>query len=90
MTGVLLLRDDVADLVEKIHDFATNAMLAVVALHLAGVFVSSILEKENLVRAMITGTKSAEPEQGIKHTYNWLALVMLAFVVAFGYFYLRK
>jgi len=90
VTGVLLLRDDVADIVERIHDFATNAMLVVVAIHLAGVFVSSLLEKENLVRAMITGAKSAEPEQGIKHTYNWLALVMLAIVVAFGYFYLRK
>ena len=89
VTGVMLLQDDVADIVVDIHGYATNAMLAVVAVHLIGVFMSSFLHKENLVRAMITGFKPGESGQGIKCTYNWLGLVMLVATVGFGFFYLR-
>jgi cytochrome b len=89
VTGVMLLQDDVADVVVDIHAYVTDAMLAVIFLHLVGVFMSSYLYKENLVRAMITGFKPAESGQGIKNGYNWLGLVMLATAVAFGCFYLR-
>jgi cytochrome b len=89
VTGVMLLQDDVADIVEEIHGYATNAMLAVVAVHLLGVFMSSFLHKENLVRAMVTGFKPGEASQSIKCAYNWLAAVMLVIVVGFGVYYLR-
>lgn len=89
VTGVMLLQDDVADIVEDIHGYATNAMLIVIGIHLLGVFASSFLHKENLVRAMITGFKPGEDSQGIKTAYNWLAAMMLVIVVAFGAYYLR-
>ena len=43
---------------EEVHEFCANAMMAVVVMHLAGVAVSSLLHKENLVRAMISGRKN--------------------------------
>lgn len=89
VTGVMLLQDDFEDIVEEIHDYATNAMLIVIAIHLMGVFASSFLHKENLVRAMITGFKPGEDSQGIKTAYNWLAAMMLVIVVGFGAYYLR-
>lgn len=89
VTGVMLLQDDVADIVEVIHDYATYAMLAVIAVHLLGVFMSSFLHKENLVRAMVTGFKPGAASLGIKCAYNWLAAVMLVIVVGFGVYYLR-
>lgn len=90
VSGVLLLQDDVADVVEKIHDLATDAMLVVVFIHLAGVFMSSILHKENLVRAMITGFKPGAPDQGIQSAYTWLGVLMLVIAATFGFWYLRS
>ena len=43
--------------VEEVHETSAWLALALVAVHVLGVAVSSLLHRENLVRAMITGTK---------------------------------
>lgn len=83
VTGVMLFQDIGGEALEELHEFASNAMLAIVVIHIAGVVVSSVLHRENLVRSMITGFKSAEPEQGIRRSYLWLGVIMLTAVVAF-------
>ena len=60
-----------------------NAMLAVVAIHVAGGFVSSFLHRENLVRSMITGYKSGEPSEGITRPFAWLGVIMAVIIAAF-------
>lgn len=100
VTGVMLAQKNVmaalenmdgydSDLVVSIHSYATDAMLVVVFIHLLGVFMSSFLHKENLVRAMLIGSKEAQPEQGIARSYNGVALAMLAVAAAFGFWYLH-
>lgn len=42
---------------EELHEGASNGMMAIVVIHVAGVVVSSWLHRENLVLAMITGLK---------------------------------
>ena len=43
--------------IEDIHEGLANAMLALVIVHIAAVLVSSLLHRENLPRAMLTGYK---------------------------------
>ena len=57
---------------EDIHEFFANFTLLLVFAHVAGVVVSSFMEGENLVRAMITGRKKArvqwadvDPDTGV-------------------------
>lgn len=44
--------------VEDAHHHAANALLLLVPLHVVGAIISSLLERENLVRAMFTGFKA--------------------------------
>jgi cytochrome b len=49
------------EVMEEVHEFFANFTLLLVFVHVGGVVVSSLLEGENLVKAMITGRKKARP-----------------------------
>lgn len=64
LTGHLMTTDAFwgSEEMEDAHEFLANAMLVLVALHVAGVIFESIRHRESLVKAMITGRKRAPVE----------------------------
>jgi len=87
VSGVLVYEEIGGDVLEEIHDVVSYAMLAVVAVHISGVVVSSLMHRENLVLSMITGRKSDGQNKGINRSYAWLGVIMLMAVVAFWFDY---
>jgi cytochrome b len=83
VTGVIVFQDIGGDMLEELHEVTAYAMLTIIALHVVGVLVSSVMHRENLPRSMITGLKSAQPNEGIRRAHAWLGVIMLAVVVAF-------
>ncbi|HUV99047.1 MAG TPA: cytochrome b/b6 domain-containing protein [Gallionella sp.] len=90
VTGAMSLQDNASDQVIYLHGLATKFMLGVIFLHLAGVLLSSILHRENLVRSMVTGYKSARTGEGIRHAYPWVGMLMVLAVVIFWFTYAHK
>lgn len=54
--------DEAEEFWEEIHEVSSNFMLLLVFLHIGGVIVASRLHEENLVKAMVTGTKTGKAD----------------------------
>lgn len=67
----------------ELHEGTATALLALVAVHVAGVLVSSRLHRENLVRAMITGRKHTDTGEPDVRPWRALAALMLVAVLGF-------
>lgn len=71
-----------AHAIAELHEGLSGALLGLIALHVVGVLVESLLTRDNLVRAMITGRKAVMPgeAEGVRHAAvapAWLAAVAL-------------
>lgn len=82
-TGWSIYNEVGPEALEELHEFAGNAMLLIVIVHVAGVVISSRLHHENLVRAMVTGTKSGRPADGIRAAWRSVAALMLVAAIGF-------
>jgi cytochrome b len=71
---------DGPDWLEEAHGALAWTWLAVVVVHVAGVALSSLLHRENLVAAMVTGRKRGEAWQAIRRS-RWLVGAAVAALV---------
>lgn len=70
-------------LIKEFHEGAAAFMLAVVAVHVAGVLFASLMERQNLARSMLNGYKLGGAEQAIRSTWWPVAALVLAGVLGF-------
>ncbi|HKU71556.1 MAG TPA: cytochrome b/b6 domain-containing protein [Burkholderiales bacterium] len=68
---------------EELHEALANTLLGVVFVHIAGVLVSSVLHRENLVCSMITGYKPPKSGTGIRYRHRLIGAALVAAVTAF-------
>jgi len=73
-----------ADLLEEVHEFFGNAMLAIVLLHVTLVATLSVLRRRNLARPMLTGRAGGPGPDLVARNRAGLAALLLVAVVAFG------
>jgi cytochrome b len=83
LTGWASYNEMGGEWLSELHEGAGNAMLALVGVHLAGVAVSTLLHGENLVRAMVTGTKVGDAIDAVRSPHWWVALGLVMAVVVF-------
>ena len=88
-SGWLALAEDAAEWLEEAHEIAANTLVPVVLVHVIGVLWSSRTHGENLLKAMLTGRKTAPSVAGIHRNWGALGLAMLIAVAWFVFLELR-
>lgn len=84
-TGWADYNDIGGDWTEEAHEILSYTMLAVVGLHIAGVVLSSLLHRENLVRSMLGGCKHGWPDEAIPSAKSLWAVLLAGLAVAAGW-----
>ena len=77
-TGYATYNEIGGEWLEELHEAVSNSMLALVGVHIAGVVVSSLLHRENLVKSMINGYKQGEAHQGLRRAHWLVGALVLA------------
>jgi cytochrome b len=72
---------------EDLHEGAANALMALVVVHVLAVVAGSLLHRENLVGAMVTGFKPVgahvTPADGIRSAWRSVAVLMIVAMLGF-------
>jgi cytochrome b len=74
---------------EEVHEVSTNLLMIAVAVHIVGVGLATVMNKENYVAAMFHGKKRATPEEAITSSRP-ISAVALVILVAAGAGYFAK
>ena len=78
-----LISKDLSDRLIGIHEITSNALIALIALHLAAIGFYAHVKKDNLVKPMITGYKDLAPDEaGEAATGGGVFAFIVALVIA--------
>jgi cytochrome b len=83
VSGYLYFNEIGGEAMEEVHEVSANAWLLLVFVHVAGVIVSSVAERQNLARAMFTGYKRLTGAASNVRNASVLGVLMLAGIAAF-------
>ena len=85
LSGYLSVKEFLGHFVSEVHEAVASLVLGLVILHIIAAVGMSVLEKQNLVRSMITGKKQGMPEQGIRYPQYLIGLLILIASI-FGFY----
>ncbi len=85
LTGYWSVKEFLGDLMGDAHDAIASIAMAIVILHIAAAIIMSFLQKENLVRSMVTGKKQGVTEQAILYPLYFVG-VILALAWAYSFY----
>lgn len=80
-TGVLNYRYDEIEALAELHEALAEGLLALIMVHLGGVMVMSLLERQNLPRSMLTGRAPAPAGAEVRN-YPLAALTLIGWTTA--------
>jgi cytochrome b len=86
LTGYLSVKEFLGDFASEAHEAVASLVLGLVIIHVIAAIGMSLLERQNLVRSMVTGKKRGFPEQGIR--YPQYLIGAFIFLGALYFFYL--
>lgn len=84
LAGSLSIAQGVA--IHEWHELLAWGLLGMVLLHLGGVTLESLLQRENLPRAMVTGNKQGEGKQAEPHNAPLVAMAIIVAISLFALF----
>ena len=82
-TGYATYNEIGGEWLAQLHEGVANAMLGLVLIHIGGVILSSLIHRENLVAAMLSGYKQGRLRDGIRTKHTFVAAALL--VATLGY-----
>jgi len=74
LSGLAAFKEIGGDAFEELHEAFAAILLTLICVHVAGVIVSSVLHRENLVMGMVNGFKTGAPHEAIGRSLPWPAL----------------
>jgi cytochrome b len=85
LTGYLSVKEFLGNFVSEAHEAVASLVLGLVIVHIIAAIGMSVIEKQNLVRSMVTGKKQGMPEQGIRYPQYLIGLLVLVGAAYFFY-----
>lgn len=73
--------NDYGDWIGEVHEGIVNGLLLIIGIHVLGVLASSLLHRENLMRAMVNGRKQGQPADAIRYP-QWIIGMLLILALA--------
>ena len=82
LTGYWGVKEFLGDFMSEAHEAIASLALGLVIIHIAAAVIMSLVQKENLIRAMVNGKKQGLPEQAIRFPQY-----LIGFLLALGWMY---
>ena len=76
LTGYLIVKEFLGDVMSEAHEVLANLTLILIGIHVTGAIIMSFLQKQNLIKSMVTGKKQGFPDQAIKYPMNLAGLLL--------------